>query len=78
MVLFIVLHDVCLAVSTKGTIESESSKVWTGAGWNHLMPWITAETPTASLRLTCLTAENTPVPNLYQRSLRLLYVQIRL
>lgn len=34
--------------------------------------------PAASLRLTCLTAENTPVPNLYQRSLRLLYVQLRL
>lgn len=32
MVLFIVLHDVCLAVSTKGTIERESSKVWTGEG----------------------------------------------
>lgn len=79
MVLFIVLHDVCLAVSTKGTIErEESSKVWNGGGWNYLMPWITAETTTVSLYLTCLTAENTPVPNLYQRSLRLLYVQIRL
>lgn len=34
--------------------------------------------PTASLRLTCLAAENTPVPNPYQRSLRLLYVRTRL
>lgn len=42
MVLFIVLPDVCLAVSTKGTIErEESGEAWTGAGWSHLMPWIT-------------------------------------
>lgn len=74
MVLFIVLHDVCLAVSTKGTIErEESSKVWTGAGRNHLMPWITTQDYPQRL-----TAENTPVPNLYQRSLRLQCVQIRL
>lgn len=79
MVLFIVLHDVCLAVSTKGTIErEESSKLQTGGDCHHLIPWITAQDYPVSLRLTCLTAENTLVPNLYQRSLGLLYVQIGL
>lgn len=34
--------------------------------------------PTASLHITCLTAENTPASNPYQRSLQLLYVQTRL
>lgn len=33
MFLFIVLHGVCLAVSTKGTIERDkSSEVWIGSG----------------------------------------------
>lgn len=79
MVLFIVLHDVCLAVSTKGTIERG---VQEGVDWSRVESFNALDhntrLPTASLRLTRLTAENTPVPNLYQRSLRLLCVQIRL